>query len=462
MKNSVNESLNKQLLKFEKKLNSISPSFCIAKWLQVTIDLEHGTTHSCHHNPRHEIPLKELIDNPSALHNTIQKKKQRSLMLKGIKDSDCNYCWNVENCKSTFTDRVLKSSEAWAAPYLNQINRQDWMQNVVPTYLEVMFSKACNLSCSYCSAEVSSLIESETKKFGKFFLTNSELHRNHIKKSHTAEGGKNPYVDAFWEWLPTISDKLRIFRITGGEPLIQKDFYNVLIYFSKNPNPKLILSVNTNFNVSQTRLFKLTQHSNQLIKANSVKSLELFISLDTFGEQAEFIRAGLDYKQVLSNIEEFMDNVPSSKVIIMATYSVLSAPRFTKLLEDVLKLKKKYHNTKDRIIIDITYLREPKYLSIQLLPQYLDKYLYHSLKFMEENSVKICKYGFNLHEINKIVALISLYEKSLLKTLDRLALINFAEFIDVYSFRTKKSFINTFPELKPLYELSKSMISHDE
>ena len=46
------------------KLKTISPSFCAAKWLQVTLHLGTGTTHSCHHPAPHEIPLEELKDNP--------------------------------------------------------------------------------------------------------------------------------------------------------------------------------------------------------------------------------------------------------------------------------------------------------------------------------------------------------------------------------------------------------------
>ena len=59
------------------KVDSISSSFCAAKWKQVTIHLEAGTTHSCHHPKVHKIPLDELKNNPSALHNTSFKKLQR-------------------------------------------------------------------------------------------------------------------------------------------------------------------------------------------------------------------------------------------------------------------------------------------------------------------------------------------------------------------------------------------------
>ena len=32
----------------------------------------------------------------------------------------------------------------------------------------------------------------------------------------------NPYTDAFWKWWPELYRDLHTFRITGGEPLLQK------------------------------------------------------------------------------------------------------------------------------------------------------------------------------------------------------------------------------------------------
>ena len=51
-------------------INSISPSFCVAKWKQVTMHLQNGHTHSCHHPNTHVVPLEEIRRNPTALHNT--------------------------------------------------------------------------------------------------------------------------------------------------------------------------------------------------------------------------------------------------------------------------------------------------------------------------------------------------------------------------------------------------------
>ena len=61
----------------KEKLNKVGCGFCLAKWTQVTMHLNNGYTHSCHHPSTHKIPLNEIANNPSALHNTSFKKQKR-------------------------------------------------------------------------------------------------------------------------------------------------------------------------------------------------------------------------------------------------------------------------------------------------------------------------------------------------------------------------------------------------
>ena len=51
--------------------------------------------------------LHELAENPSALHNTWEKKMERKQMLAGERPSGCQYCWNVEDLgKDNISDRT--------------------------------------------------------------------------------------------------------------------------------------------------------------------------------------------------------------------------------------------------------------------------------------------------------------------------------------------------------------------
>jgi len=111
-----------ELYDFRDTLNETGCGFCLAKWTQVTIHLQNGETHSCHHPVPHKIPLLELRRNPSALHNTKHKKRQRRAMLNGERPDECDYCWRVEDSGSNvLSDRTYKSFEPWARPYVDEI-----------------------------------------------------------------------------------------------------------------------------------------------------------------------------------------------------------------------------------------------------------------------------------------------------------------------------------------------------
>ena len=59
------------------ELNKVSPSFCLAKWYNVSIHIPTGQTHSCYHPKSHHVPMEEIAVDVSALHNTKYKKEQR-------------------------------------------------------------------------------------------------------------------------------------------------------------------------------------------------------------------------------------------------------------------------------------------------------------------------------------------------------------------------------------------------
>ena len=91
-------------------IDSISPTYCGAKWYNATIWLGHGQTTSCHHPPSHPIDLEEIKTNPSAIHNTKHKKEMRKMMLNGIRPNECEYCWKIEDIgKDHISDRVMKT-----------------------------------------------------------------------------------------------------------------------------------------------------------------------------------------------------------------------------------------------------------------------------------------------------------------------------------------------------------------
>jgi len=447
------------------KLDSVGCGFCLAKWTQVTMHLHNGTTHSCHHPEPHKVGLDEIKRNPTALHNSKLKKQARREMLENKRPSECNYCWNVEDNSNSFSDRVFKSSEPWSEPYFDDITQSHWRDDYNPKYVEVNFSNTCNFKCAYCGPEYSTKWMEEINEFGPY---NVSYEFNGIKRMEDRntvpykQTEDNPYVEAFWEWFPELYGSLDTFRITGGEPLLSKDTWKVLDYIinSEEPNRNLKLSINSNLGVPDELIDKLILKLEKIINEERVKEVVLFTSCDAYGTQAEYVRYGLDFEQLMKNIDKILLLLPKVTIVIMSTFNIFSIFSYEQLVKKVYELKVKHFNP-DRfwnsaLILDTSYLRYPDFLGYRLLKGYIGvEYFTRIEKFMKFNSTyrSLNSYqaelpedvGFSMKEIEKITRIKDIfvadendYERQK---------IDFVNFIRQYEFRRNLRCEDYYPEL---------------
>ena len=493
---------DKAASQMRERLNQVSSSFCLAKWLQCSIYLPQGMTQSCYHPPTHVIPLEELKLSASALHNTKHKKEERRKMLNGERPIGCSYCWRMEDAEgSHLSDRHYRSSEWWAEPQFEKVKNLPWTANIEPPYVEVNFNQACNFKCMYCSPHLSTAWEEEIRKFGPYQLTNgahndiAALESRGMMPLKVARAD-NPYVEAFWEWWPTIYRKLRVFRMTGGEPLMDKNTFKVLEYVNENPHGQLELSITSNMCPPDQKLFdrfldlvkqleevrvwedpdNFNEHSgNNWYVAPGMKHFTLFVSVDGVGRQAEYMRTGLDYDRMLSNVRRFLSETRHTSVSFINTFNLLSLPSLQPFLDMVMKLRQEFggraqteheifppsHNGYDhpsykvkkfqRVWFDIPILRYPPWFSIQNAGPWGVDIMHKAIKFMEAN-VQGDDYletfeGFKPYEILKVKRDLAIMEERLLSAQATLNKIDFYKFITEYDDRRSLNFRDTFPEL---------------
>jgi hypothetical protein len=365
----MDEKLKLKLNETAFKLNNVSESFCLAKWYQLTLYLQNGFNHSCHHPGPHKIPVDEVLADPAALHNSNYKKQQRKLMLEGQRPSECEYCWNIEDLnKDYFSDRHYKTSDYWAWDRFDEIARSNWDDNINPAYLEVSFSNACNLKCAYCSPEISSKWLEEIERYGPYpsglgDLTWLKDTGRYPYKNKEA----NPYVDAFWTWFPDIYKDLKVFRVTGGEPLMSKDLWKLFDWIIENPNPQLELAINSNMCNDKLLINKFIEKLN--LVQGKVKRLIVFTSIESIEQQAEYARFGMNYTQWLNNVNFLLENT-QVELGIMTTMNILSVNQTTDLIELAMKLRSTFNKSNDdtRIHLSFNILRWPPILDVRLLP----------------------------------------------------------------------------------------------
>jgi organic radical activating enzyme len=444
-----------EILKNKKtQINDVSPSFCTAKWLQTTLYLQNGFNHSCHHPSPHKIPIEEVEIDPAALSNSNYKKALRKQMLEGIRPSECDYCWKIEDLdKEYFSDRHYKTSDYWAWDRFNEIANSNSSENINPSYLEVSFSNACNFKCAYCSPEVSSKWLEEIKEFGPYPTTQSNHNLDWLKKVGKypyKNSDNNPYVNAFWKWFPNILPTLKVFRITGGEPLMSKDIWKVFEYLRNNPQPNLELAINSNLCVEQKLFDRFLEEINNL--GNSVKKIDIYTSLESVGERAEYVRFGLNYNQWCRNVRTILSQT-SHDVLIMTTVNALSVSTMVDFLELIMQFRREFNNTfeKNRIPISINYLRWPPYLDARILPNDLKKDLAKKIFDKSENCTKYFsqdKYArIYLEESDQIKRFCEYLIQDGDYTEQK---IDFINFINEYDKRKSTNFIEVFTELSML------------
>ncbi len=422
------------------RINAVSPSFCLAKWLQVTIDLVHGTTQSCHHPKRHRIPLDELAADPSALHNTVLKKQQRKMMLEGVRPSECDYCWRIEDLNQGLTsDRFVKSTDPWAYPALDRVRAMPWDAPVNPTYLEVMIDDRCNFSCMYCMADVSSSVALEMKKHGPYRLSTP----GHRMPQDPPAAEPNPFVAAFWKWLPDILDGLYTLRITGGEPLLSPRFHELLALLARKPNPKLHLIVNSHLGHSDSRIESFIAQIEPMISQRIIGTFDIYTSVDAAGPRAEYIRHGLNYENLLRNVRKTASRLPGSEVVLMSTFNILSISSLENLLDDLVDIKASTPN----VSIDLSYLANPTYLRATLA----DEELRSALERLRSSMDGPRKDRFSAHEKEKLRNVITWSLSPEDPAFVEQGRADLYSFLREYDRRKHKKFLEIFPEYRGLF-----------
>jgi len=435
----------------EQMKEDLGPALCLAKWKQVSLHLPTGLNNSCYHPPLHKIPVENLATDPGSLHNTPHKKAQRVMMLQNEKPSECQYCWNME-AENKLSDRHYRSGEPWAAVDFERIRNSTGEENdVIPSYVEVNFNNVCNLMCSYCSPQFSSSWQQEVDRSGGYPTARVHNDPGHFGGDRRVLPARehNPYVDAFWEWWPTLYPELIHFRMTGGEPLLDKNTYRVFDHVLANPSAKLHLNVTSNFSVDEKSWQKYLGYVKQLCDGR-IEHFMQYVSLDGWGSQAEYMRHGMDFDLLWDRVNQFLTEVPSyNSLTFIVTMNNLSVTSLENLFAGILGLRNTYSKTYQRVWFDTPVLREPAWQSLQILPEAYADRLEHLWAWMirQSETPEDPFHGFKDYELARLDRDIA-WMRAGQDQDHSAAKADFYRFFREHDRRRGTDFLKTFPEMK--------------
>lgn len=439
----------------DQHLNSISSSFCAAKWYNASIHLGHGYTGSCHLPLPHPIDTEEIKTNPSAIHNTQHKKKMRKMMLEGVKPAECNYCWKIEGIgRNNASDRIYKS-QIYTEEDIRKLKDLPWNHDVNLKTLEISFDRQCNFACSYCNASYSTTWQQDDlSKYGpyqNFMAPGGGGGAYQADGSWAEEHGRhldtNPYVDAFMQWYPDLKHSLDELRITGGEATVSQNFWRFVDIMQKNPSPNLRLAVNSNLG-NDKGIERLIEVSHIL----PIKEFDLYSSNESYGSHAEYIRDGLIYTAWRNNLVKFIEHARYRAITMMMTINSLCLFSITEFLDDMAELKAKYGWHKPHV--DLNILRWPGFMSPLALPDDIKNQLHKKLKLWWDKNKDTKLYSLGEQaQIQRLLDYIEVVDKGHIQVTDDKSLLwhDFKSFYTQYDQRRVKNLTKTFPELSAWY-----------
>jgi len=439
---------DKEVLEY---INSFSPSLCLAKWYNATIWLGSGQTTSCHHPTAHQIDLKELEHNPRALHNTREKKTDRMQMQDGRRPPGCGYCWKIEDMeRDAISDRVYKSViyEDKDVKFVSMLDPRD---DVNLKTLEIAFDRTCNFACSYCNPAFSTTWAKDIKVRGPYrqLISDGRNHFTHAHDEAEPYGPKetNPYVEAFFKWWESdLKYSLQELRLTGGEPLMSPHTWRLFDKFIED-KPKMQFALNSNLCAKDTLIDKLIETT------HSIDNFQLYTSNEAIGDQAEYIRDGLDWLQWKLNVHKILKEGSVQGFHMMCTVNALCLESLPQFLDMVLEMKHAYGG-KDFPTFSLNILRFPSFQSPLVLPDNLRTEFKDDLqKWMDTNDKNPLLHQMEINQLQRLIDYLDVVKTPHDDAFDLPALRNdFYMFYQQYDIRRDKCLSLTFPRIGDWYD----------
>jgi len=425
-------------------------TFCAAKWYNATIWLGSGQTTSCHHPPAHSIDLEAIRTNPSAIHNTDEKKLDRLNMQNDIRPVGCEYCWKIEDMgRNAVSDRVYKS-KIYPIKALDDAYELDYRTDVNLRTLEIAFDRTCQFACSYCNPAFSSTWVKDIKVNGPYrgLVSDGRNHFTHVHDSSQlyVYGDVNPYVEAFFAWWESdLHRTLQELRITGGEPLMSGDTWRLIDWFKNNRGKSTTrLAINSNLG-REVDLDRLLESIDGL-------EVDIYTSQESTSTQAEYIRDGLDYTAWLANVRRLLDSDCIRAVHCMATINALCLITLPDLLTELVNLKRIYG--RNRVNFTLNILRFPSFQSPLVLPEYLRRTFELNLtEWLRNHQHNTLMHEHELNQLLRLIDYLNTVKTPHSEAFELPKLLNdFKQFYTQYDTRRNKNFAETFPLLADWYQ----------
>lgn len=303
--------------------------------------------------------------------------------------------------------------------------------------LEILLKNTCQMKCHYCNADFSSAWEKENLSQG--------LQKKQNKPDVEL---RQQFHQAFWQYLPSKLAKIKELSIIGGEPLLQKEFYDLLDKISEFKSDlnsqRLRILVISNLSVSDATMERF------LSKVESLRdSVDFYLlpSIDSTGARAEYVRTGLDWNLFQRNLDRAFSSELFSKIRFIVTMSAFNVSDLSNLLQFFYDKAQRHPQQKIELIPNI--VAQPEKMSPLILDASFAPYLKEALLFLSQHPISSAQDQKIFYDFIE-----NLYQT--LQTQDQNSLLlqqeQFRQWIQKYDGLRSTDFLHTHPEFKLFFK----------
>ena len=367
-------------------------------------------------------------------HDTL-KNKRRDMLTEQFNPL-CSTCHEHEKIMghSTRTD----ANELWAHRFDDSVPltaEDGYLRDFKMSYFDIRFRNTCNMKCRSCGPGYSSLWQAEAIKYPIMVEYGDE---SQIK--YESEPG---LLDNL---LATQAHNFERLWFAGGEPLVHDEHYAILKHLIDIGQTDVVITYSTN-------LSKLNFRDNDLFDLwKQFKQVDIFASIDSYGERAEIIRKGTNWSEILNNLKRVQKFAQENHHVVMHFNCVVSAMNYLTIPElmDVLISEEVLVPSNDKFKQSrfcFYPLADPDWLSARNLPADL-KRLGHT---------KLTDYvaEFNSQGYNWVDFDFASEVETLIQYVDSQGQVNpdFFVYTGIFDEVRSEHTQAVFPELKPLFDL---------
>jgi MoaA/NifB/PqqE/SkfB family radical SAM enzyme len=343
---------------------STSKTLCVVPWIHIHTNPSGIATPCC---------IAESCTKPEGVGNAREQslmeivnsdpmKQLRLDMLAGVKNSECTNCYLHEDQGIKSFRNMINTEFEHQYDVINSTKKDGSLKEFKMRYFDIRFNNICNFKCRTCGSGFSTMWEQEDLKNK---VWNAQVIPKNDNKKFLAE-----VVDQ----IPNMETAY----FAGGEPLITEEHYILLEEMIRTGKTDINLRYNTNLSNLKFKdkdLLSLWKHF--------TNGVNVYASIDHYGERAEYIRHGTDWGVVESNFK-LVKETPFINLhmnTVLSVFNVLTIHEFYQYLFD-----NKMYSGKDNVYT-LYNMATPEFLACHILPPELKIKAKESL----ENTVKFFK-----------------------------------------------------------------------